>query len=457
MTTKSGELTLELVRNANGTGLDLKESIRLAIIHLQKIPDGSAGTNKITSTILGFVQAVGEADAWKKAEDASAVGGAPYMALGDTKLQHLFGIIEGSPRLKKAVPQGARFYDEWTVCRCHIRKFHGVKESDSEEVNAAMRSVLNDVHRKLFDAIIQTIKPLDTLTHLRAGDSPLARMCTAYESDGLYVVPGQPGCIFNVVDNKLKLLPHKLPVVMIIRAALDTQGSTSAAMTTATFGALTNGIRAIESMTAHQTRMREATVKITAMKFADLEGFLNSVQAFSAFNKMCAMRDEATNAGDNLKVSVWREACLKVCIKMIEDPRPLTLERLDTIFRDAYAALDDGLGNQENPPLSTTSLATKLQEQADAHKKDINDLKHTINFKTRGICGDFGDRGGRGSWRGGLAVGHRGGFQRGGGRGHLGGRGEHRGGRGGHANEISRRRWRSRRISRWSWSSSRWT
>jgi len=169
MTTKSGELTLELVRNANGTGLDLKESIRLAIIHLQKIPDGSAGTNKITSTLLGFAQAVGEADAWKKAEDASAVGGTPYAALGDTKLQHLFGIIEGSSRLKKAVPQGARFYDEWTVCKCHIRKYHGVKESDSDEANAAMRSVLNDVHRKLFDAIILAMKPWDTLTHLRAG------------------------------------------------------------------------------------------------------------------------------------------------------------------------------------------------------------------------------------------------------------------------------------------------
>jgi len=31
------------------------------------------------------------------------------MALGDTKLQHFFGIIEESPRLKKVVPQGARF------------------------------------------------------------------------------------------------------------------------------------------------------------------------------------------------------------------------------------------------------------------------------------------------------------------------------------------------------------
>jgi len=80
----------------------------------------------------------------------------------------------------------------------------------------------------------------------------------------------QPGCIFNVVDNKLKLLSHKLPVVAIIRAALDTQGSTSEATMTAAFSALTNGIRANESMTAHQTGMREATVKITAMKFAPM-------------------------------------------------------------------------------------------------------------------------------------------------------------------------------------------
>ena len=110
----SGELILELVRNANGTGLDLKESIRLAIIHLQKIPDGPAGTNKITSTLLGFAQAVGEADAWKKTEDAAAVG-TPYVALNDTKLQHLFGILEGSSRLRKAVSQALHWYDNWTV------------------------------------------------------------------------------------------------------------------------------------------------------------------------------------------------------------------------------------------------------------------------------------------------------------------------------------------------------
>jgi len=174
--------------------------------------------------------------------------------------------------------------------------------------------------------------------------------------------------------------------------------------TAAAFSALTNGIRAKESMATHQTRMRETTVKITTMKFADLEGFPKSVQAFSSSNKMCAMRDKDANAGDNLKASVLREACLKVCIKMNEDPRPLTLEPLDAILRKAYATLNDGPGNQENPPLSTTSLATKLQEQADAYKKDINDLKHTVNFKTRG---------------------------------HHGGRGGHNGGRGVHANEDS--------------------
>ena len=156
-----------------------------------------------------------------------------------------------------------------------------------------MRSVLDDVHRKLFDAIILAMKPWDTLSHLRAGDSLLARMCKAYETDGLCVMQGQPGCIFNVVDCKLKLLPHKLPVVMIIHAALDTQGSTSAATMTAVFGALTNGIHSDESMTAYQTRLREATLKITVMKFANLEGFLNLVQAFSIFNKMCTMLDEA--------------------------------------------------------------------------------------------------------------------------------------------------------------------
>jgi len=52
-------------------------------------------------------------------------------------------------------------------------QYHGVKESDSDEANAVMRSVLNDVHRKLFDVIILAMKPWDTfkLTHLQADDS----------------------------------------------------------------------------------------------------------------------------------------------------------------------------------------------------------------------------------------------------------------------------------------------
>jgi len=96
--------------------LNLKESICLAIIHLQKISDRSAGTNKITSTLLGCAQAVDEADAWKKAQDASAVGGAPYIALVDTKLQHLFRMIEGSSRLKK----------QWLCLKAHAFMTNGL-------------------------------------------------------------------------------------------------------------------------------------------------------------------------------------------------------------------------------------------------------------------------------------------------------------------------------------------
>ena len=55
-----------------------------------------------------------QSDEWKKAEDAAAVG-TPYVALNDTKLQHLFGILEGSSRLRKAVSQALHWYDNWTV------------------------------------------------------------------------------------------------------------------------------------------------------------------------------------------------------------------------------------------------------------------------------------------------------------------------------------------------------
>jgi len=39
-------MALEIVRNTNGSGLDLKGSIRLVVIHLQKIPVGSAGPTR---------------------------------------------------------------------------------------------------------------------------------------------------------------------------------------------------------------------------------------------------------------------------------------------------------------------------------------------------------------------------------------------------------------------------
>jgi len=59
---------------------------------------------------------------------------------------------------------------------------------------------------------------------------------------------------------------------------------------------------------------------------------------------MCTMRDQVTTDGDNLKAMVWREARLRVCIDMSADPQPLTLDRINPILRDAYTALDDGLG-----------------------------------------------------------------------------------------------------------------
>ena len=107
----SGELILELVRNANGTGLDLKESIRLAIIHLQKIPDGPAGTNTITSTLLGFAHAVGEADAWKKVEDAAVVGGAPSSGADANNMlpdgSFLFATLKPATALTNATTGGS--------------------------------------------------------------------------------------------------------------------------------------------------------------------------------------------------------------------------------------------------------------------------------------------------------------------------------------------------------------
>jgi len=152
-------------------------------------------------------------------------------------------------------------------------------------------------------------------------------MCTKYDRD-TRLAPD----IFMKVNDKVKLLPDMLPAVALLRAAFNPQGSTSASTTSAAFRALTNGIRENEGMTAHQTRMCESAEKILEMQFADIETFLDSVQAFSSYIKMCTMRDQATTDGDNLKAMVWREACLKVCIDMSADPRPLTLDRINPIL-----------------------------------------------------------------------------------------------------------------------------
>jgi len=123
-----------------------------------------------------------------------------------------------------------------------------------------------------------------------------------------------------------------LPAVALLRVAFNQQGSTPASTTSAAFGALTNSIRENESMTAHQTRMRKSAEKILEMLFADIETFLDSIQAFLSYTKMCTMRVQATTDGDNLKEMVWREACLKVCINMSADPRPLTLNHINPIL-----------------------------------------------------------------------------------------------------------------------------
>ena len=60
-----GQLTLSLVRNTNNSGSDLKETVRLAILHLQKTETGNA--TKTITTLMGFAQAISEADNWKKA------------------------------------------------------------------------------------------------------------------------------------------------------------------------------------------------------------------------------------------------------------------------------------------------------------------------------------------------------------------------------------------------------
>jgi len=100
----------------------------------------------------------------------------------------------------------------------------------------------------------------DTLVSLIVDDSALVRMCTKYDID-TRLTPD----IFKNVNNKVNLLSDMLPVVVVLHATFNQQGSASASTTSAGFGALTNNIRENENMTAHQTCMRESAEKILEM------------------------------------------------------------------------------------------------------------------------------------------------------------------------------------------------
>ena len=83
------QLTLSLVRNTNNSGINLKETVCLAILHLQKTETGDA--MKTIMTLMGFAQAIAEADNWKKAQDAAA--GHKYVLMSEEWIQKLFSIV----------------------------------------------------------------------------------------------------------------------------------------------------------------------------------------------------------------------------------------------------------------------------------------------------------------------------------------------------------------------------
>ena len=249
------QLSLSLVRNANNSGCDLKETVRLAILHLQKT--GTGNLAKTITTLLGLAQAINEADNWKKARDAKA--GKEYIPLDEDWIQKLFCIIDdgntpnAATKMRAAVPSAQAFQDEWTVVQCAIRKLLVIKDPNCKEAIVAVRSELNTAHRILFDAINEAMAPFDTLATLRVGNSALARMCIKYDKDTRLAAN-----VFKTVEGKVELMPDMLPAVALLRAAFDQQGSTSASTTSAVLAALTNGVQEDESMTGHLTRLHES-------------------------------------------------------------------------------------------------------------------------------------------------------------------------------------------------------
>jgi len=106
-----GQLTLSLVCNDINSGSDLKEVIRLAILHLQKTETENAA--KTITTLLGFAQAITDADNWKKARDAAS--GQKYVPPSEDSIQKLFSIIadgktpSAAQKLCASVPQPKPF------------------------------------------------------------------------------------------------------------------------------------------------------------------------------------------------------------------------------------------------------------------------------------------------------------------------------------------------------------
>jgi len=170
------------------------------------------------------------------------------------------------------------------VVKCGIRKQYIIKDPNSEETIVPVRNELNTVHRKFFDTIKEAMTTCDTLVTLLVDDSALARMCTKYDADTKFTPD-----IFKKVNNKVNLLSDMLPVVVVLHSTFNQQGSVSASTTSSGFGALTNTICENEKMTVHQTRMRESAEKILEMQFTDLKTFLDSVQTFFSYTKMCTM------------------------------------------------------------------------------------------------------------------------------------------------------------------------
>jgi len=440
MSTAGASFSFEVVQNASGHGINLRESIRLAILKTQKLQANP--TECIIVAILGFIQTIMEADNHKKSSDAAKC--ADYTQLEGTVLSRVFGIREAtstsSKELCKAVPKGRVYYDDWRVAQCAVLKALGIRPADDEgAAAAAIRSAVASAHLVMYEAIKDAMAPIETITALRVGDTPLAKMCSNYEKDTCL----DPN-IFEMVASKSTLMPWTLPVVAFFRAAANAQGSTSVANTLLiAFTTLSSSVNRNESVTAHQDRLRKAVNDIEDMNFASVKTFLDTAQAVSTYEKLIDMREAAVQSNDTIKMDVWSKACLAVHVNMNADPRPLTMARLDSIIKEAHMALQAGLQAQTSVNATASlvtaeSLSAQLQAQQETHTKEMLALKRTVGFKQdrdrgRGR-GTYRGRG-RGGYHGGGDEGvHRGASDRGGHRG-RGGRG---GGRGG-ANANPRR------------------